>query len=197
MQVDDVTNFLGITNYRRNEPVIPSGKVFDLSTAGEKKVLHTWKAITRQNKKMNTKLAKNVVIILVVVALLLIAMQEFLLIGLIASIIFVYYVLSATPSEEVTHVVTTHGVSFAGEFYYWHELKYYFFKKQDAFNVLCADTVTSLPGRLYFLIDDKDKTALDGYFGTYLPKLEEEPSDIITDARNFVSARFNFDDTSN
>jgi hypothetical protein len=177
IQISDVTNLLGITNTRAKEPVLPSKPVFSPENEGERKVLFEWDTVTRQTSplKSSSKMNRSFLIIGAVVALLLVAMQEFLLIAVVASIIFLRYILAATPARAVHHKLSNHGIDYSGQFYGWGELKHYFFKSAEGTDVLCVDTVDRLPGRLFLLLNDVDKVKVKEIVGKYLTFLKEEP----------------------
>lgn len=190
MEVADLTNFLGITNTKESESKVSMPtKVFVREEAGPRKIVYAWEAPTRGAFSIDKYLSKNVVITLIVIGLVLLAMQEFLLIGLIASIIFLAYILSATPTSTAIYELTNHGISFAGQFYYWDELRHFFFKKSEISHIACVDTVDPLPGRLYLNLDRADTTKVDSILQEFLPFLEEEPTTFVDDAFEYVVDR--------
>lgn len=176
-----VTNFLGITNTKSKEAALPDKPIFDLEKEGEKKILLEWDSDARRHEKLSFDSAKNknLLIIGVVVSLLLVAMQEFLLIIVAASIIFLKYILSSTLPEIIHHELSNHGVNYAGQFYGWGELKKFFFKKEGDTVTLCIDTKDKLPGRLFLLLNNVDKSQAKEVVGKYLPYLDEEPKSMM------------------
>jgi hypothetical protein len=178
MQIKDLTSFLGLTGrsagFLSAEPT--SVPQVNPKSYGEKVVEHTWTAPNRVVKEMSQKSAKTIIVIAVSVSLLFALMQEFLLIIVIASAGFLYYMLSKSPATEVKHEVSNHGVLYAGDqFYYWHELKQFFFKNDGGETILCVDTIEKLPGRLFLHISLADKEKLKEIFEKRLVFLEQEP----------------------
>jgi len=191
MQIKDITSFVGLT--RKKEPSIAVPQV-DPKSYGEKLIEHTWTAPNRIVKEMSQKSAKTVIVIAVSVSLLFALMQEFFLIIVIASAGFLYYMLSKSPATEVKHEVSNHGVSYAGEqFYYWHELKQFFFKNDGGGTMLCIDTVEKLPGRLFLTIDPADKEKLNEIFSKRLVFLAEEPKGIVDKMYGSAISKFSLD----
>lgn len=194
MNIADVTNFLGVTNTKEAEPKPPVMPGFDPEKEGERKTLHKWTAPGRAVKKgLSQKTTRSMIIIFSVVALLLIIMQEFFLILAIASLIFISYILSATPPEDITYVISNHGVDYNGQFYSWGELKHFFFTSDGEMDTLNVDVTNALPGRLFLTVKPGDKEKLQETFSKYLPFLEEAPRTILDKAYDSVAGKFDFE----
>lgn len=196
MQIKDITSFIGLT--RKKETLMPADTTsvpqVDPKSYGEKLVEHTWTAPNRIIKEMSPKSAKTLIVIAVSVSLLFALMQEFLLIVVIASAGFLYYMLSKSPATEVKHEVSNHGILYAGEqFYYWHELKQFFLKGEAGGTVLCVDTIEKLPGRLFLNIDPADKDKLKEIFSKRLVFLEEEPKGFVDKMYGSAISKFSLD----
>ncbi len=192
MNIYDVTNFLGVTNTKDKEPNPAANPRFNLETAGEKKTLYKWEAPSRiQKKGFDQKTVKTMLIIFSVVALLLIIMQEFFLILVIASLAFVSYILTATPPETLTFELSTHGVNYSGQFYYWNDLKSFFITQNDDGSfMLNIDVLNQLPGRLFMIIKSEDKEAIREIVNRYLPEMEGPPTTVLDKAMNSVKDKF-------
>lgn len=196
MQIKDVTSFIGLT--RKKDAFAPADGVsvapVDPKSYGEKIIEHTWLAPNRVVKEMSQRSAKTLIVIAVSVSLLFALMQEFLLIIVIASAGFLYYMLSKSPATEVKHEVSNHGVWYAGEqFYYWHELKQFFFKTDGIGTILCADTIEKLPGRIFLNIDPANKEKLKEIFSKRLVFLEEEPKGLVDKMYGSAISKFALD----
>lgn len=195
MQLKDITSFVGLTK-KKEEPISPSQTTVkpDPSMYGEKVLEHSWTAPNRIVSQLSQKSAKTIIVIAVSVSLLFALMQEFLLIIVIASAGFLYYMLSKSPATEVTHEVSTHGLWYAREqFYYWYELKQFFFKGADDGLFLCVDTVERLPGRIFLNISPADREKLKELFAKRLLFLEEEPKGFIDKAYGSAVSKFALD----
>lgn len=196
MQIKDLTSFIGLTRKKEAPMHMDTISVpqIDPKSYGEKLVEHSWTAPNRVVKEMSQKSAKTLIVIAVSVSLLFALMQEFLLIIVIASAGFLYYMLSKSPATEVKHEVSNHGVWYANEqFYYWHELKQFFFKNDAGGTVLCVDTIEKLPGRLFLNIDPTDKDKLKEIFSRRLVFLEEEPKGFVDKMYGSAISKFALD----
>lgn len=194
MQLTDITNFLGITNTKASEekpPVIPT---FDPEKEGERKVLYKCTVPARVEKKsFSPKISRTMIVVVAVICLLLIIMQEFFLILVIASLVFISYVLAATPPEEVTYEITNHGINYAGQFYFWGDLKYFFFTQEEDAFVLNVDVRNKLPGRLFLTVRGEDKNQIHEIFQRYLPFLAERPQSFLDKAYSSIADKFDFE----
>jgi len=140
------------------------------------KILLEWKAPSRAFKERDRQYFTTIFIIIFVLSLILIFIREFLLIGVILSLTFVYYVLSTVPPDEVDHKITTRGVVYAGVNYPWEVLLSFFFSKKYDSCVLNVNTKAKFPGRLFLIIKEKDKEELSKAISKYI--LEEETPQI-------------------
>jgi len=147
-------------------------KTFDPDKLGPKKILFTWSAPSRVETKGNEKISRTLMVIGIFIGLLLVIMQEYALILLIASLVFVNHAIKKVSPEKVTHEISTHGFSYAGQLYYWHQLKNFFFLKD---NMLAIDTYDTFPGRLFAIVSIKDHKEITNALEKYIHFLEQVP----------------------
>ncbi|PIS23241.1 hypothetical protein COT49_01285 [candidate division WWE3 bacterium CG08_land_8_20_14_0_20_40_13] len=139
------------------------------------KTLFEWKAPSRAYKERDRQYFTTIFIIIFVLSLILVFIREFLLIGVIISLTFVYYVLSTVPPEEVEHKITTRGLSYAGTMYPWESLLSFFFAKKYDSEVLNINTKAKFPGRLFLIYKKDDGEKLQKLVAKYISE-EETPS---------------------
>lgn len=164
-------------------------KNFDPNTLGPKKVHITWDAPSRlEFGNGNKKVSRTFIIIGVFLGLILAVMQEFGLIIMIASMMFVFYAIKKVSPEKVTHEISTHGFNYAGQLYYWHQLKNFFFEND---NLLIISTYDVLPGRLFVLIDKEDKKKIKEHLENYIHYLAAAPKTSIDKFYDFVVDKLN------
>ena len=135
---------------------------------------------------IDPKIRRSLMIVGLVVGIILLIMQEFTLIFAVASLIFVSYVISSTPAEQVEHEISNLGVSYAGEFFPWSDLSYYYMDFKINTPMLCIARKSG--PTLVFVIRDGDKDAIQQALYDYLPYLDAPPKDNIEDfIRNIIS----------
>ena len=196
MELADISNFLGITNIKKEKPRATVAQTQTVSTTeslGEKITLYAWEAISRPQKTLDKKMVKTLIIIAVVISMIFILMQEFLLVVLIASIVFMSYIIRATPAENLKYELNTHGVSYAGILYYWYDLSRFFFKSTAGSEILCVDTKSGIPGRLYLTLNPGDREKVKEIAQKYINFLEVEPKTFVDKAYDSALDKISFE----
>jgi len=104
----------------------------DTPTAHEKRreVRISWSSPSRLFKKRDKEYFTNIGAIVFLLVVILVFAREFLLVAAVVSIVFLIYVLSTVPPEEVSHTITNLGIESAGHFYRWEELAEFWFEEQ-------------------------------------------------------------------
>lgn len=139
-------------------------------------VLLTWQAPMRVFKKRSREFWSTALSIAFLLAVILLFVKEWFLIIVIASVIFVFYVLSNIPPETVEHQITDQGIKTAGRFYAWQEMICFWFSQKSGQKVLYVQTLSGIPGRLELLLVNQDETQIKPLLSKYLPEEEVKPS---------------------
>jgi hypothetical protein len=190
MKLPTFSQILGIT------PSTPEKEqpTFDPKQLGEKKILLTWQAPSRPHLEgRSQKFNRTFLIIGIVIGLLLIAMQEYVLILLVASIIFISNVLSKSVPENVKIELSTHGLAYDSQMYYWHQLKQFFFTESNGSSILNIDTFEVFPGRLFVLFNAEDRDKIREIMEEHITFLENEPKNIFDKTFESVVGKLNLD----
>ena len=192
MKLSDAAKFIGIASTKAKEET-PRESAFDPSTLGPKEIYLAWEIQGRPDKKtVNKKMSRTLMVVGIVVSLLLAIMGEFFLILVIGSVIFVSYVLSSTPSASSKFEVSSHGVKFDEETYYWQQLKRFFFMDASGTELLAVDTINPLPGRLFIAFRPADRERIMELLASRLPFLKEQPLTAMDKAYSSILDKFNF-----
>src|SRR3989344_6932713 len=105
---------------------------FDPSRLGPKDIYMAWQAAGRPVQQFGSqKMTRSFAVIGVVIALFLVILQEYFLILVVASLIFVSQVLAKTPPETTSYEISSYGITIDGVVYYWHDLRRFFFFNRD------------------------------------------------------------------
>ena len=188
MKLPSLASLIGIQREESPDKNIISA--FDPDKLGPKKVYLSWSAPSRvEHKGGNAKLSRTLIIIGVFIGLLLIIMQEYFLILLVASLVFVNQAIKKVSPESVTHEISSHGFSYAGQLYYWHKLKRFFFSDN---NLLIIDTYEVLPGRLFALYSPKDQKEIKDALEKHIHYLTEAPKTSFEKIYDSVVSKLNF-----
>ena len=93
-------------------------------------VLLEWSSPSRLFKRRDKDYFRNIAAIFFLSSIILVFAGEFILIVAGLAIVFLLYVLSTVPPEEVRHRITSLGIESAGHFYRWEELGEFWFESQ-------------------------------------------------------------------
>ena len=142
---------------------------------------------------MSEKANKRATALLIAVFILLLLMQQFVLMIAVLCMAFLRYVLLKTPPAIVQYEISSHGVMFDESFYYWWELRHFFFKDDNGANILCIDTIEPLPGRLFIQLKDNPAEPIKNEILNYIPYLQQEPKTWADKAFYKLSSKINLD----
>jgi hypothetical protein len=133
----------------------------------ELKTLLTWKSPSRPFKRRDKEFFTTVAAIVFLIAVILLLLKEFLLIGVILSLMFIAYVLSTTEPEIVEHTITNRGIRSMGHDYEWIELGRFWFTEKWGQPVLTVALKTRALVQVIILVpkdlQDKVKAELQNY----------------------------------
>ncbi len=177
MRLTDLTDFLGISNVKAREAKPPKIIENTPEKLGPRKTLYKWTAPERiPLSTIKPKMMKSLFIIGGVVGMFLVLLGEFPIILVLASVIFVAFVLANTPINDAEYELSTHGVEINKQFYFWKDLAQFFIKEETKeLKTLCIDTKLEIPARLFLTIKSEDHDKIREICETYLAYLEEPP----------------------
>lgn len=101
-----------------------------VSNGPQEEVILAWTSPSRLFKKRDREYFVNIGAIVFLLSIILVFAREFVLIAAVLSIVFLIYVLSTVPPEEVSHRITNLGIESAGHFYRWEELADFWLEEQ-------------------------------------------------------------------
>lgn len=157
-------------------------------------VLISWTSPSRVFRKRGRRFFTTAATIILMVSLLSALSGQYALIAVIVALSFLVYALSAIEPEEVSHKITSKGISYCGgKFYPYEELKVFFFTEKDERVTLNVDTKKYYPGRLYMLVDEKNKEKIKTVLSKYLTFVEEPPETVIDKASSLASKYFSLE----
>jgi hypothetical protein len=194
MKLPDLGSMIGLKSSPGGvgAPVIPG---YTREQLGEKQVFLNWEFISRHDTPaVNKRFMRAITIIGVFVGLLLLAMQEFFVILVIGSVIFVTQALMKMPPENIKYELSSFGVSINGKLYYWDQLRSYFFMQREGREIAAVNTTIGIPGRLFVDFEPKDRDTVRGVFNKYLHFMEEEPKTFFDTTYDKIVKRFGVED---
>lgn len=164
---------------------------FDEKRLGPKEVYLAWEAPGRTiHQGYNEKLMRTFAIIGVFIALFLVILQEYMLILVVASMIFVGQVLAKTPPENVKFEISSYGIMTDDQLYYWHDLRRFFFFEKEGITILAVDTLTGFPSRLFLNVTKDQAAKAKQVLDQRLQYLEQEPETLLDRTYRAVTSKF-------
>lgn len=194
MKFTDITDFLGMTNFKERKEQEPETRKFNREELGPKEVYLKWEGLPKPvTTNIDPRFRKTFMIIGSVVVLLFLLIQEYFLLLLVASLFFMTHVLSKSSLDDLKYEISNYGVSINGDMYYWDNLERFFFAKQFGSETLAIDVKEGLPTRLFLAFKNKDKEKLKEFLNKHIPFLEEEPMTFMDRAYNSVIEKFDYE----
>jgi len=164
----------------------------DQGAAGETKqvreeVLLAWSSPSRLFKRRDKEYFTNIGAIVFLLIIILIFAREFLLIAAVVSIVFLVYVLSTVPPEEVNHRITNLGIESAGHFYRWEELVEFWFDEQWGQTMLTLRPIIGT--RIIVLLGSEDKAQVRKLIAEYIPFREQPEKTWVDNAARWITEK--------
>lgn len=137
--------------------------------------LVTWTAPARPFKRYGRKFYVTVFSIVGIISIILFIAEGAMPVVLLISLIFLFYVLSTVPPENIEYKITNKGVKIAGKETSWQNIVRFCFMTKSGSEVLVFDII-SLPGRMELVITPEIKESLRREISAYVPYEEMQPS---------------------
>ena len=162
----------------------------DAASGGKEKrqeVYLSWVSPSRLFKKRDKEYFTNVGAIVFLLIVILIFAREFLLIAAVVSIVFLIYVLSTVPPENIEHRITNLGIDSAGHFYRWEELAEFWFEEQWGQGMLIIKL--QLSTRIIILLGNEDKGKIRELLVDHIPYRETPEKSWVDNAASWISKK--------
>lgn len=154
----------------------------------KKELLLSWRAPVRPFKKRDREFYSTAGAIAFLVMVVLFFLKEWVLIVTIIALLFLVYILSTTPPEEVEHRITNKGIETGGKNYVWNELGLFWFTKQWGETILNVSAPFQMPGRLMMLLGKEKEENLRKLLERFLEH-EEMPPTMMEKAGNWLARK--------
>jgi hypothetical protein len=142
----------------------------------EEEVLFSWEAPERAYQKKDRDFWITVVSILILVSVILFLVKEFFLIVALISALFLYYVLSTVPPQDIKYKITNRGIYYGESRYQWDTFDRFWFKKSLSNELVHFETVLRFPRQISLVINTEDKDKIKEIIIKRLPLIDESPN---------------------
>lgn len=155
--------------------------------SGNEEVYVEWSSPSRLFKKRDREYFVNIAAIVFLLCVILVFAREFVLIATVLSIVFLIYVLSTVPPEDVKHRITSLGIESSGHFYRWEEFADFWFEEQWGQVMMIVRPYVS--PRLIILLGSQSKTRIRELVAKHIPFREEPEHTWIDNAARWMSEK--------
>jgi len=152
------------------------GNDYIFTDPSEEKTIFEWEAAERAFKKRDKDFWITAISILVIVGIILFLIGENMLIVALCSVLFLYYVLSTVPPENIRYKITNRGLYFGELKYIWDDLERFWFKNSLDSEMMFIETKLRFPRQISFVINSTDKDILLDIVKRKIPLIESPPS---------------------
>lgn len=150
-------------------------------------VLLSWSSPSRLFKRRDKEYFTNIGAIVFLIIIILVFAREFVFIFAVLSIVFLVYVLSTVPPEEVKHRITNLGIESAGHFYRWESLHEFWFEEQWGQMLLLLRPIFG--ARTVILLGRQEREKVRTLIAKYIPYREEPEKNLVDNAAKWLSAK--------
>ncbi len=170
----------------------------DRNSADEKErapeVFLSWSSPSRLFKKRDAEFYKTIGAIVFLLTIILIFASEFVLVLAMLSIVFLVYVLSTVPPENVEHRITNLGIESAGHYYRWEELMEFWFDRQWGQMLLVL--TPHIGPRIVILGNEEQKEKIRTLLAKHIPYREVPERTWMDNASSWLSQKVPLEQSS-
>lgn len=153
----------------------------------EEEVYAAWTSPSRLFKKRDREFFVNILAIVFLLSVILVFVREFVLIATVLSIVFLIYVLSTVPPEDVNHRITNLGIESTGHFYRWEEFADFWFEEQWGQHMVVLRPFMS--PRMIILLGSEKQEKIREIIARHIPFREEPDRSWVDNAARWISEK--------
>ena len=151
------------------------------------RVVLSWTAPARPFKRRNREFYVTIIAMASVVGLVMFIAEGAMPVILLASLVFLFYVLSTVEPENIEYFITNRGIKIGDKTTEWDFIIKYWFGKRFDTNLLVLET-SFLPGRLELVVNPENVDDVRKAFSKFLPEEEAKPTKLDR-ATNWFASR--------
>lgn len=161
----------------------------------EVKTLLSWQAPGRPFRKKQKEFYLTSLLIALFIEIILFLFAQYVLMLLVASLVFVTFALRTIPPQNFHYRVSTEGITVEDHFFLWQELYDFYFKKRDGTTVLHIRTHALIPGELTITLGDMYEDHVKSILLSYLPYREVIRPTFMEKSGDWLSRNFPLEKT--
>lgn len=153
----------------------------------QQEVLLAWSSPSRLFKRRDKEYFTNIGAIVFLLTVILVFAREFVLVAAVLSIVFLVYVLSTVPPEDIKHKITNLGVESAGHFYRWENLADFWFEEQWGQTMLVLRPIFGM--RIIILLGDEHRAHVRELIAKHIPFREQPEKSWVDNAASWITKK--------
>jgi len=146
-----------------------------------------WSSPSRLFKKRDKEYFTNIAAIVFLLIVILVFAREFMLIVAVISVVFLIYVLSTVPPENVDHKITNLGIESAGHYYRWEDLAEFWFEEQWGQAMLLIRPL--IGPRIIVLLGNQDQKRVRELIAEHIPFREKPEKSWVDNASKWLTEK--------
>ncbi|MBI2028672.1 MAG: hypothetical protein HYT07_03630 [Candidatus Levybacteria bacterium] len=162
----------------------------------EIKTLLEWSAPGRPFRKRGSQYYLTSILIMLLIEIILFLFSQYLLMLVVASLVFVAFALNTVPPSNFRYRISTEGLTIEDHFFLWQELYDFYFKKREGVDVVHIRTHSFIPGELTLTLGNVDREHIKTALLPYLPYREYIKPTFMEKSGDWLSRNFPLEKTS-
>jgi len=150
----------------------------------------SWKAPGRPFRRKSKDFFLSSILIVLFIEIILFLFSQYLLMVVVASLLFLSFVMAIVPPENFSYVISSQGIMVKDHFYIWSELYDFYFKKIDKVDVLIVRTKLLMPPELSISLGDMEKNEVRSILVNFLPYREVVPPTFLEKTSSWLEKNF-------
>ncbi len=155
--------------------------------------LLSWEAPGRPFQKRSKEYFMNILVISLLVGIILFLFSQYLLMVVVAALVFLSFALSSVPPHNFHYKITSEGIKVEDYFFLWEELYDFRFKREHGQEVLIISTKAYLPGELLITLGEMHTDHVKSVMLGFLPYREYVKPDFMEKAGTWLEKNFPLD----
>ena len=156
----------------------------------EVKTLLSWSAPGRPFKKKGREYFINILLIMLAVQVILFLFSQYLLMLVVASLVFLAFALATVPPHDFHYRITSEGIKVEDHFFLWQELYDFYFKHRDGQDILHVRVKDFYPGELVIVLNGISPEHVKTVLLPYLPYREYVKPTFIEKSGDWLEKNF-------
>lgn len=156
----------------------------------EIKTILSWQAPSRPFKKRDRSYFRSILLIACLVEIILFLFSQYMLMLVVASLVFVSFALATVPPHKYLYRISTQGLMVEEHFFLWQELYDFYFKERHGQPVVHLRTKALIPGEIVIPLEDISPEEVKNALVKFIPFREIVKPTSMEKAGNWLSKTF-------